>query len=92
MTLQWSRSGWTVTGIANYVGSYNMTDPSLGITDCIAGVNANNGQRWTDVDPPDQYCKAKSFWYASLNVQWQINKQLMVQPVPISSTRSLRWI
>ena len=78
LTLQWAKGPWTITGIGNYVGSYDMTDPSIAVNDCQTGISANNGQRWPDV-APDQYCKAGSFWYASLNIQYQVNKNLMVQ-------------
>ncbi len=79
LTLQWKSGPWTVTGLGNYVGSYDMTDPSLGDFPCSDWINYNNSQRWINVDPPSKYCKADSFWYASLNVQYQVNKQLMVQ-------------
>ena len=79
LTLQWAKGPWTITGIGNYVGSYDMTDPSQGVTTCEDGENLSNGQRWTDVTPPTQYCKSGSFWYASLNVQYRVNKQLMIQ-------------
>ena len=78
-TLQWKSGPWTVTGIGNYVGSYDMTDPSLADLPCSDWINFNNDQRWVNVTAPSKYCKAGSFWYASLNVQYQVNKQLMVQ-------------
>jgi iron complex outermembrane recepter protein len=79
VTLQWAKGPWTVTGIGNYVGSYDMTDPSQGVVTCEDGINLSNGQRWIGVTPPSQYCKAGSFQYWSLNAQYQVNKQWMVQ-------------
>jgi iron complex outermembrane receptor protein len=79
ITLQWAKGPWTITGLVNYVGSYDMTDPSVGIFTCQDGINANNGQRWVGVDAPSQYCNAGSFTWFNLNVQYQVNKQLMIQ-------------
>jgi iron complex outermembrane receptor protein len=40
-SLSWDRQGANVTLSANYVGSFNVTDPSLGINTCADGLNSN---------------------------------------------------
>ncbi len=80
LTGQWSKGGFTGTIIGNYVGSYDLTDPSAGVFTCDDGINASNGQRFANTDVyPQQYCKVDAFWFWNLNLQYQFNKQTMVQ-------------
>ena len=80
LTGQWKKGPFTGTLIGNYVGSYDLTDPSAGVFTCDDGINASNGQRFANTDVyPQQYCKVDGFWYWSLNLQYQYNKELMLQ-------------
>lgn len=79
LSLQWNKGPWTVTTIGNYVGKYDLTDPSVGVNTCEDGLNASNGQRFANTAVVEAFCEVGSFTYWSLNVQYQINKQLMVQ-------------
>jgi outer membrane receptor protein involved in Fe transport len=66
--------------MVNYVGSFNNTDPSAGVFTCEDGVNSSNGQRWQGgTIPPGAYCTVGSFTYVNLNIQYQVNKDLLIQ-------------
>jgi len=79
LTLQWASGPWTITGTGNYVGKYDLTDPSAGIPDCAEGLVHFNTQRFQGSVAPDQYCNVDAFWYANINIQYKVNKQLMIQ-------------
>ena len=78
-TLQYATGPWTATLTGNYVGSYDMTDPSNGLNTCEDGINSYAGLPRFTGTPPSQFCKVDSFWYVNFNLQYQVNKQLMVQ-------------
>ncbi len=40
ITAQWEGGPWTVTAMWNYVGKFDLTDPSNGINNCTDGANA----------------------------------------------------
>jgi iron complex outermembrane receptor protein len=77
LSAQWVKNNWTTTLTGNYVGSYNMLDPSAGNLTCLDGVNYANPFRYLgQTTIPDQFCEVDSFWYWNLSVQWQATKQL----------------
>jgi iron complex outermembrane recepter protein len=78
--LQWATGPWTTTLTGNYVGKYDVTDPSAGLDTCEQGISDgySGNPRFLDT-PPSQFCTIKSFWYVNFNLQYQWNKQLMVQ-------------
>jgi len=73
LTLQWERGPFTVAATTNYVGSYDVTDPSSGLNDCVNGIQGYNSQ-FVTVDPPDKYCKIKAFYYTNLSVQYRMDR------------------
>ena len=73
LTLQFDRGPVTVTTTTNYVGSYDVTDPSTGFNDCVSGITGYNSQ-FATVDPPSQYCKIKRYYYTNLSVQYRMDK------------------
>ncbi len=75
MALSWDQGPWTVTTTTNYIGSYDVTDPSSGLTDCVSGIQGYNSQ-FVTIDPPSQYCKVKEFWYTNLAVNFKMTKEL----------------
>ncbi|MFO1323170.1 MAG: TonB-dependent receptor [Burkholderiales bacterium] len=79
-TLQWAKGPFTATLTGNYVGKYDVTDPSAGLNTCEEGISNGypGNPRFLDV-PPTQFCTIDSFWYVNLNLQYQVNKELMVQ-------------
>lgn len=78
-TLNYERGPFTVTTTTNYVGSYNVLDPSLGINDCSSGIEANNAQFANLDTPPQQYCKIGSFTTTNLSLQYKFDKALTLR-------------
>ncbi|MCC6195969.1 MAG: TonB-dependent receptor [Burkholderiales bacterium] len=75
-TIQWAKGPFTTTMTVNYVGPYNVTDPSAGHFDCESGLLAANAVRWAaNGFVPPAYCDVPSFTYVNLNIQYQFNKQ-----------------
>ena len=48
MVLQWAKGPFTATATINYVGRFNVTDPSVGAHTCTEGLNNDNGVRWAN--------------------------------------------
>ncbi len=74
--IQWSKGPFTATATVNYVGPYNVTDPSIGGATCqdqLANVGNESG-RWASGVAPN-YCNVASFTYTNLNLQYALNKQ-----------------
>jgi iron complex outermembrane receptor protein len=78
LTGQWAKGPFTGTLIGNYISSFSMTDPSLGLN-CDGMASAGNPSRWPSGGVPDQYCRVDSFWYWNLNLSYDINKELQVR-------------
>ncbi len=73
LNLSYSRGPFSATTTFNRVGSYDVTDPSLGITDCINGINANNSQFANGATPPERYCKIAPFTSTNLSLQYRLS-------------------
>jgi iron complex outermembrane recepter protein len=74
--IQWNKGPFTVTANINYVGRYNVTDPSDGGFTCqdqLASVGNESGRWATGVAP--NYCNVASFTYTNLNFQYVLDKQ-----------------
>jgi iron complex outermembrane recepter protein len=78
-TLAYERGPWNVTSTTNYVGSYDLTDPSLDVLTCDAGVKAYNSQFPAAAAPPDKYCTVGAFSTTNLAVKYQYNKGLTLR-------------
>jgi len=81
-TIQWTKGPFTATATVNYIGKFNITDPSVGNNTCLDalnGDNANNAIRWANTASPPLYCNVASFTYTNLNFQYQWNKQWTLQ-------------
>ncbi len=76
-TIQWVKGPFTATTTINYVGRFNVLDPSVGNNTCADALNYSNGARWTGSSSPNGngYCNVASFTYVNLNMQYQWNKQ-----------------
>jgi iron complex outermembrane recepter protein len=80
-----ARGLWSVTGTINHVGSFDLTDPSLGINDCVAGLSigsaaaAHANQLGNGIVPEGVSCKVASFTTMDLSAKYDFNKQLSVQ-------------
>lgn len=86
LTLEWNKGPWTVATQTNYVGSYNVLDPSnIGIygspadtcTDAVANA-AGHASFATGIAVPRKYCNIDSFTYTNLNVRYKYDKALTV--------------
>ena len=75
-TLAYATGPWTVTSTTNYVGTFDVTDPSHGALTCLDGINANNTQFANGATPPDKYCKVRAFHTTNLSAKYQQSKAL----------------
>ena len=77
-----SRDAWSITGTVNYIGSYDLTDPSYGAPTCLdglgygAGASAYQDVIGNGVVPQGVGCKVKSFTTLDLSGRYDLNKQL----------------
>ncbi len=88
MRVQWShafaRDDWSVTATLNHIGSFNLTDPSFGYTDCLTALDGNLASTiWADVIhgdnprvPEGVSCKVASFTTVNLSGRWRLSKAL----------------
>jgi iron complex outermembrane receptor protein len=78
-SMVYERGPWTFTSTTNYVGSYDLTDPSLSVNDCTAGATAYNAQFANDAPIPNQYCSVGAFTTTNLAVKYQYSKGLTIR-------------
>ncbi|MEO8738368.1 MAG: TonB-dependent receptor [Casimicrobiaceae bacterium] len=80
-TFQWAKGPFTGTATVNYVGRFNVTDPSAGVISCNDGLNASQAARWSNTggEGAPAYCNVASFTYVNLNLQYALNKQWTLQ-------------
>ncbi len=71
----WDSGPFTVTTTTNYIGSYDVTDPSAGYPDCQSSLTGYNPGRFVNVPYPSQYCKVKEFWYTNLAINYKMTKE-----------------
>ncbi len=78
LTLSYENGPFTIASTTNYIGGYDVTDPSVGTTTCALalGDNANNPRFFEGTDAPSQFCKVKSFTYTNLAFQYRATKNL----------------
>jgi iron complex outermembrane recepter protein len=77
--LQWAKGPFTATATVNYVGRFNVTDPSNGDFTCQDGLTNINAARWSNTGTAPNYCSVASFTYTNLNFQYALNKQWTLQ-------------
>ena len=75
MTIQWSKGPFTATATVNYVGRFNVTDPSEGDVTCRTVLNVDQRTLGYRRDVAPNYCNVASFTYTNLNFQYAFNKQ-----------------
>lgn len=80
LTVAWDRGPVDVTVTVNYVGSYNVTDPSLGYANtCLDSLsNSAFSLRFPNGNFPSQYCNVPSFTYVNLYSSYTVNQHLQV--------------
>jgi iron complex outermembrane receptor protein len=86
--IQWintlSRGPWDLTGTLNYISSFDLTDPSSGVTDCASGVlygGSIGSQALTSplsagTIPPGVSCKVAAFTTFDVSGKYAVNNQL----------------
>jgi iron complex outermembrane recepter protein len=79
-TLNYSKGPFSATTTFNHVGSFDVTDPSVGITDCANGVYANPQPRFPgSVTPPERFCRVDAFVTANLSLRYQASPALSLR-------------
>jgi iron complex outermembrane recepter protein len=79
LTLAWDYGPWNVTSTTNYIGRYDVTDPSVGANDCAAGITSNTAEFANGATPPSQYCTVGAFVTSNLSVQYKWGKSLTLR-------------
>ena len=81
-TFTWDKGPWQVATTFNWMSSFSLTDPSIGLDDCNAGASVNG---WFPTagspggtNPPGQYCKVASFLDTDVSFHYNIDKQWTV--------------
>ena len=79
-SLSWDLGNWDVTASLNYVGRFNLTDPTAGYNNCAEGITGGGlGGRFafsTTTVPPGlaQYCEVSSFTDIDLYAAYAFTK------------------
>jgi iron complex outermembrane recepter protein len=77
LTLGWDRGPWEATATVNYVGAFNLTDPSIGIDDC--GSSIQNSGKWVNTYAgPASFCQVNHFIDVDLYAEYAVSKRLRV--------------
>jgi len=81
-SLTWDKGPMDVTASVNYVGRFNLTDPTAGLPDCTTAI-ATGGlqQRFPNGVPQsilNNYCYVKAFTDVDLNAQYTLTKNMKV--------------
>jgi iron complex outermembrane receptor protein len=72
LTFTWDKGPWQTALSFNYLGSFDLTDPSYGVNDCDTG--ALFGGDFPSGGVPSQFCKVKSFTTTDLSLRYEIGK------------------
>jgi iron complex outermembrane receptor protein len=77
LTLGWDRGPWNVTATVNYIGSFNLTDPSVGIDTC--GESIVSEDRWVGTyTGPQSFCTVDHFTTADLYAEYTVSEHFRV--------------
>jgi len=83
-SLSWDLGPWDVTASLNYVGRFNLTDPTAGFNNCAEGITGGGlGGRFafsTTTVPPglSKYCEVASFTDIDLYAAYAFTKSFSV--------------
>jgi iron complex outermembrane receptor protein len=82
-SLAWDLGPWNVTATVNYVGRFNLTDPTNGEPDCatamiFGGVFGGRFGGTPSQELLDKYCEVKSFTDVDLYAQYAFTKSFSV--------------
>ena len=76
LAFDWNKGPWSVTTIFNWMSGFDLTDPSVGLSDCAAGASANGW--FPSGPPPARYCRVRSFLETDLSVRYKVDKSLVL--------------
>jgi iron complex outermembrane recepter protein len=77
VTLGWDRGPWDVTATVNYIGSFSLTDPSIGIDDCSDSI-LNSGKWVNPYNGPVSFCQVNRFVDFDLYAEYTVSSHLRV--------------
>jgi iron complex outermembrane recepter protein len=73
----WDRGRWDATVSVNYVGSFSLTDPSIGLDTC--GESIQNSGKWvTAYAGPASFCQVDRFVDSDFYVEYTVNEHMTV--------------
>ncbi len=75
-TFTWDKGPWQVATTFNWMSSFDLTDPSIGLTDCASGAGVNGW--YPNGNPPSSVCKVNSFLDTDVSFRYNIDKQWTV--------------
>jgi len=77
LTLAWDRGPWNVTTTVNYVGSFSLTDPSVGIDTCAESIISED--RWVGTyTGPQSFCRVEHFTDVDLYAEYSFSEHFRV--------------
>jgi iron complex outermembrane receptor protein len=77
LTLGWDRGPWDVSTTINYVGAFDLTDPSIGIYSCSDSIG-NSGKWINPYAGPESFCKVDRFVDVNLYAEHTFTDHLRV--------------
>lgn len=76
LSFTWDKGPWQVATTFNWMSSFDLTDPTQGLTTCDLG--ALVGGEFPSGGVPQQFCRVHSFLDTDLAVRYQLNKKLTI--------------
>ncbi|MBV8342465.1 MAG: TonB-dependent receptor [Gammaproteobacteria bacterium] len=77
LALSWDRASWDVTTSVNYVGAFNLTDPSIGLDDC--GSSILNSGKWVNAyNGPASFCQVDRFVDVDFYTEYTFSDHLRI--------------
>lgn len=79
---RFTRGSLSLTATVNYISPFDLTDPSVGVTDCVSGLTVGAGgaaysqQLANGTVPSGVACRVKSFKTFDLSASWDATKRL----------------
>jgi len=70
----YDKGAWNATTTFDWVGSYDVTDPSAGLNDCVSGISSGFGEFANTTTPPTSYCKIGSFLTTNFTLTYKPTK------------------
>jgi len=76
-SLSWDLGRWDVTGTVNYVGAFNLTDPSIGLDTC--GESVIESGKWLNAyTGPTSWCQVDRFVTVNLYTEYGFTDHFFV--------------